>query len=257
MKPENYTHLGVCKNAVETDEGFSTFKTKGGFLIILEHTSYEFALEFIKLMIRDFPNEIGQINWDLISKNDMYGGANKIKFNELNGITDLELSPSTINYTYKSLSILKTIKSMGLDELSILEIGGGYGGQCKILKDVAPIFNIKINNYGIIDLGEASKLQKKYLSKLGYSENMDFYEFEGLGDIDISEFNNYDFLISVYSLGEFDISIQNQYVDNVIKNIKDYYVVWNTRDIHKHFSQGVTTVETPKTGPHNRLIISR
>jgi len=46
-----------------------------------------------------------------------------------------------------------------LDDAKIVEIGGGYGGQCKIIYDCfEPI------SYLMIDLGELLKLQEKYLN---------------------------------------------------------------------------------------------
>ena len=256
LKPEDYTHIDVCLKSINDDSYFNSFKNNSNFTNILEHTSEKFGRDYIQLIIQEFSNFINLIDWDKIKENDKLGGAVLVDFSELSSVINLpdyKFSPSTIGYLYKGLSILKFASSKNKTKINILEIGGGYGGQCKIVKDLSPLFNITIENYGLIDLKAVSDLQKKYLSTLNYKD-ITYYAYEDLKDFD--SFDKYDLLVSIYALGEFDVEIQNFYVNNVIKNIKDFYLIWNTKDIHSFFSNFNITSENPKTGFFNTLILS-
>lgn len=256
LKTEEYSHVSTCLNAVNDDESFKSFKKDRNFTNILEHTSESFGHDYIKLIIEEFNDLINLIDWDKVKENDKLGGATLVNFSELSSVVDLvdyNFSPSTIGYLYKGLSILKFASTKNKKSISILEIGGGYGGQCKLVKDLAPLFNIEIENYGLIDLKAVSDLQKKYLTTLNY-KNISFYKYEELKDF--HEFDKYDLLVSIYALGEFDIEVQNFYVDNVLKNIKDFYLIWNTEKIHERFLNFNIVSENPKTGKYNTLILS-
>ena len=127
--------------------------------------------------------------------------------------SDIFISPSTLRYI-KVLSDL--IKIFGnLDGFKIAEIGGGYGGQCKIINDY---FNIK--NYHIIDLPEVNLLSKKYLQKL----NINNVRFSTSKDL-IPE--DYDLVISNYAYTELDRELQDIYKLNIIDNSKNGYLTCN------------------------------
>jgi hypothetical protein len=256
VKTEDYSHVEICLKSINDENYFNSFKRNEKFTSILEHTSEIFGREYVQLIVTEFSDLIKLIDWVKVKENDKLGGAVLVNFNELSSFIDLpdyNFSPSTIGYLYKGLSFLKFMASKNKKTINILEIGAGYGGQCKLIKDLAPLFDIKIGDYGLIDLQAVSDLQRKYLTTLNYN-NISYYGYEELKDFDI--FDKYDVLISVYALGEFDIEVQNFYVNNVLKNIKDFYLIWNTEKVHDFFSNMNITPENPKTGQYNTLILS-
>ena len=99
-----------------------------------------------------------------------------------------------------------------------------------------------------------SKLQNKYLTKLGYVGNIQYVEFEDIINSDIV-FED-DYLVSVYALGEFMKELQDFYVSKVDK-ILHYYLIWNSPTIHERYlnSEKITD-EVPKTGEFNKTIIN-
>ena len=243
-----YVHHDVCKEALDNDNIFNNFKSNHRFTPILEHTTFEFGATYLNLIRSEFSDMLDMVNWDKIGENDLIGNTQKFKFDGLDG----EYSPSTIAYVYKGMCILNELVKFGLLEPTLLEIGGGYGGQCKILFDLQEIFGVNIKQYTIIDLKYVSRLQQKYLTKLGYSDKIKYVEFEEILDSDVT-FSD-DYLISIYALGEFFRDLQDFYIDK-IKDIQHYYIIWNSLNIHEHFFRGSTVIdEKPKTGRFNKTI---
>ena len=149
-----------------------------------------------------------------------------------------------MRYISFGLQILSYIRTFNKTELSIIEIGGGYGGQCKILFDLCKYSGINIRKYTIIDLTEITLLQSKYLQKLNY-ENVETIPFDGCEKL----IDNYDLFISNYALGEFSSDIKNFYINNVLPKCKNYFIAWNTNPIHSYFKNSKLVEEIPQTNP--------
>lgn len=203
----NTGYPSVCLSASENDEVFKVFKTIPEYTQILEHTSVKFGSDYIEIIKRDNPELLDKKNIDKFKTNDIYGSPNIHDYDELS------IAPSTLRYI-KVLSDL--IKLFGnLDGKRIVEIGGGYGGQCKIIKDY---FNIK--DYHIVDLEEVNKLSKKYLDKLNV-ENVRFSTYDKL------DVENYDLIISNYAYTELDRNLQDIYKSKIVDGSENGYMTCN------------------------------
>jgi hypothetical protein len=203
----NTSYPNICLQASEDDAVFNIFKTLPQYKDILEHTSPQMGIEYLSIIERDNPILLDYGNIEKFKENDIYGGSDKWMY------SDILISPSTLRYI-KVLSDL--IKIFGnLNGFKIAEIGGGYGGQCKIINDY---FNIK--NYHIIDLPEVNLLSKKYLQKLNIN-NVRFSTSKNL----IPE--DYDLVISNYAYTELDRELQDIYKLNIIDNSKNGYLTCN------------------------------
>lgn len=201
------SYPNICLQASKDDDVFNIFKTLPQYKDILEHTSPQMGIEYLSIIERDNPNLLDYGNIEKFKENDTYGGSDKWLY------SDILISPSTLRYI-KVLSDL--IKIFGnLDGFRIAEIGGGYGGQCKIINDY---FNIK--NYHIVDLPEVNLLSEKYLKKLNIN-NVRFSSSENL----IPE--DYDLIISNYAYTELDRELQDIYKLNIIDNSKNGYLTCN------------------------------
>lgn len=203
----NTGYPSVCLAASENEEVFNVFKTIPEYTQILEHTSIEFGYNYIDIIKRDNPQLLEKDFIDKFKTNDIYGSPSVHDF------SDFSISPSTLRYI-KVLSDL--IKLFGdLNGKKIVEIGGGYGGQCKVIKDY---FNIK--DYHIVDLDEANKLSKKYLDKL----NVNDVRFSSYDQLDVEE---YDLIISNYAYTELDRNLQDIYKHKIIDGTKNGYITCN------------------------------
>jgi len=197
----------VCLRASEDEEIFKTFKTIPEYTQILEHTSIGFGLDYYNLIKRDNPEMLSNIHMDKFKTNDKFGGSS------VHSYENIDIAPSTLRYI-KVLSDL--IKIFGnLDGFKIAEIGGGYGGQCKIIKDY---FSIK--DYHIVDIKEANALSKKYLDKLNVKD-VRFSESDNLKN------EEYDLIISNYAYTELDRSLQDIYKKFIINHSENGYITCN------------------------------
>lgn len=252
-----YVHVPSCEEAVNSSQAFNTFKSDSRFTTILEHTAIDNSHQFMNQIISTYTDYAKLIDWKLVKQNDLLGSAHIIEYPQLESVVALDdylFSPSTVAYVFKALDILNHIQQSKLNSVDILEIGAGYGGQCKMIMDMANLFNVKINSYTLVDLYWPNMLQKKYLEELGYSEKIKFISYESLLDGDtLPDFN---YLISIYALGEFLQDVQQFYVDKMV-NFPNYYLVWNTPKIHEKFLLSGIEEEKPRTGPYNVLIKSR
>ena len=121
--------------------------------------------------------------------------------------------------------------------------------------DLAPLFDININSYTLIDLYWPNELQRKYLENLGYIDKIKYFSYEELRDYDV-KIPAFNYLISIYALGEFMPEVQQFYVDKM-DSFPYHYLVWNTPQIHDRFLLSDIEEERPRTGPFNVLIRSK
>lgn len=194
----------VCQGFVINDELFKEFKQNSVYTSILEHTSKEQALQYIRYI------EGSKLDFSKIGKlkeNDEQGTPAILSYGDayFNGI-----SPSTIRYI-KVLSEIVDIFTH-LNGKDVVEIGVGYGGQCKILNDY---FNIK--SYQLVDLPVVQDLSKKYLGRYSY-QNLDFSH---------NYRDSYDFVISNYAITECNKKVQLNYIHNIVNKSKHGYITCN------------------------------
>lgn len=182
-------YLLACKHADIND-----FKRDKRLTRIFEHTSVEQGRAYLNQILRDNPELLGHVFTNDATGNPViydYGAGNIF-------------SPSTLQYIGVLSNLIKKFGS--LDGLKIVEIGGGYGGQCRTIMDV-----FKPTCYHIIDLPEVCQLQRKYCTANCFSEPTGF---------------QYDLCISNYALSE--IPDNSNYIDMVLRRSKHGYITCNT-----------------------------
>lgn len=197
----------VCSEAAVNDEAFLNFRRHPQYTPILEHTSYDLGKGYINwLMKNNF--DINQI--EKIKLNDLKGGAILEQYDEPFG----QICPSTLRYT----KVMHELELMfgSLSDKHIIEIGVGYGGQCKIINDC-----FKPASYTLVDLPEVIALSERYLRDSEYN-NVHYYTQENLPD------RKYDLVISNYAFSECERSIQMGYVNDVLKKSENGYITFNT-----------------------------
>ena len=140
---------------------------------------------------------------------------------------------------------------------SIAEIGIGYGGQCRIIKNKFP--HVK---YTLFDLPEVLGLAEKFLTNFEECRNNIYY----VDGNHIYNTEKYDLIISNYAFSELTREIQEMYFEKVIKNSERVYITWNSisQNIFGGFSvneilnliPGSHDIdEKPLTHPDNRIIV--
>lgn len=237
----------IFKNLLlDKDEWY--FKSDKSYTEILEHVSFESGLKYL-LLIEDKFNFIYTNNKEFIIDicylNDKYGKTIKQNFKNF-----CCCSPSNIRYIFHALLILEHLIKINLNNIDIVEIGGGYGGLCLFLYKLSTLFNITINSYSIFDLNEPMKLQKKYLEIHNIPINTISLDDENI------KLNKDSFLISNYAFSEISMSLQKLYKEKVIDPfISHGFLTWNIINIYKFTDRDITyEKEYPETGNNNLYV---
>lgn len=185
-----------CYRAVKHPILFDDFRSSSSICGVVETVGYLNGLVYLFQCLRLKPEYFKLFG--VFKKSDSVGNPKKRMFG---------LSPTTMRYMWVTANLEKLFGR--LDGMNVLEIGGGYGGQCKIIHDV---FNPK--SYTILDLVSVAMLADKFLRVFGIKA-----EFS-------SGKKEYDLFISNYAFSELSGSVQRAYLDDV-KKCKRGYMLCN------------------------------
>jgi hypothetical protein len=240
---DNYQYY--IQSFINTDINEWSFKSNIHYNGILEHLTNDLGqqcLDIIKNKFADFYDKNKDLLVELCYKNDKIGNPNKYDFKDF-----AICSSSNIRYILHSLIIFSYMKKCNINETDIIEIGGGYGGLCFFMYNLASLFDIKIKSYSMFDLYMPMLLQKKFLEYY----NIYNINFEILDNIQNLKKNS--FLISNYAYTEIIEDIRQKYTEQVIKPYTTYgFICWNTFLPHNyHFIDNkeiIITEEEPNTG---------
>ena len=123
------------------------------------------------------------------------------------------ISPTTIRYLKNTSDI---VTKFGTSFNSIVEIGGGYGGLCKVLSSF-----VDFEQYLLLDLEECNMLSRKYLSHFDLPTMS--YQAEEIVELE----DRFDLLISNYALSECNRETQMMYIERFVKNSDKFYLMHN------------------------------
>jgi len=246
---EYHVFSNFCKEAAENDHIFKTFKQDPRFTNMLEHVSYNQGIKYLEKLISEYDDLINKINWNEIQQNDTIGEPAKYDFaHHLSKYVILKhyvFSPSTLRYLILGLDILKHISKYN-KTINIVEIGGGYGAQANILNILSSLFDIKINQYTILDTEYLNILQSKYLksNNIACTTIRDFLPSTSI-----------DLVISNYYLASQPFEYKEMYIP-ILKQSSHGFFIWNTSDkvpiINKQYFN--CSQEIPQTGLINKCI---
>jgi len=226
-----------------------TFKSNMHYCWILEHVSENQGKEYIAEIEKKFNllyNSNKQYLIELCHLNDMCGKPNKFIFE-----TFTCCSPTNLRYILHSFLILTHMNNCMLNNIDIIEIGGGYGGLCFYIYKLAHLFNIKVNSYSVFDLNMPLILQKKYLENLEI-RNVNYLELDNINNLKKNSF-----LISNYAFSEISMDLQKKYTNDVLNPYVSYgFLAWNVIDVYEFIHNKNIAVENeiPLTGRKNKLI---
>lgn len=196
-----------CKLASENDTVFKTFRRYISFVDVVETLSYEFGVEFEQVIMNKYPHFAPRFN--KICLDDKVGGPRQRYFNSIGWC-----SPTTLRYIKVAGDLEKEFGN--LKKFNIVEIGGGCGGQCKVLSDL-----VGFSHYTIIDIPECTPLIAKFLSTLHISN------VRTINNSDVKNDISSDLVISNYAFSEVDREEQWNYIKYVISLAPRGYIIHN------------------------------
>jgi hypothetical protein len=235
------------------DIKYSNFKSNPDYTYMLEHVNHTQGKEYLELIKSKFSYLDDNYIQKLTSINDEIGNTIKYK------IDNFYCSPTSLRYIFHSLLILEHLKDLysSFDKsISIVELGGGYGGLCLIFQHLYSDYYskyFKINDYSIIDLPNPCILQRKYLEY--HKINCKYYSAFDYKEFLQSNQDNEIFLISNYCFSELGYDNQNSYIKNLFPIINHGFITWNNIDIYDFGKKIIKKVkEEPLTGVKNYYV---
>jgi hypothetical protein len=218
--PEDETtnYINKLKLFITDDILFSNFRRDPDYGKILSGDPYvvgEDAIFNLKA-INELDNYL--TNKSEIIRNNLIGNPLIYDYPEIG-----EDNPSTLMYYYTTLTIKNLLNDY--KPKKIVEIGGGYGGLCRLISSF-----IGFDEYIIIDLPDVINLTKKYLDNYPeLSNKITYISCENLNTL--IPIHNVDLTIANSSLAELDHTTQKLYINKAFKDTKFAHVIWNTNHI--------------------------
>ena len=237
-------YIETIKNNLSLDKDDWYFKADPRYRDILEHVSFDHGKQFLSTIKKKYNNVFANHKDYLIELchlNDLYGKTYKSKFDDFT-----ECSPTNLRYILHALLIIDYMRRISLNNINIVEVGGGYGGEAFFISKLAPLFNINISSYTIIDLHEASLLAEKYLK--AHNINVKTTQLSNCGTL-----RENSFLISNYALSELTIELQKKYVDQILyPYISHGFLTWNNQNVFAgaFYEKFVTSKSVYKVGEY-------
>ena len=196
-------YLSACRAAAQGSDFFKNFKSHPAYRHVLEHVSYEEGQLYLDEIDIDYKDVL-----DEVKENDKLGTPIQCSYDGVGMI-----SPTTIRYLKNTSDI---VNKFGTSFDSIVEIGGGYGGLCKVLSSF-----VEFEQYLLLDLEECNMLSRKYLSHFDLPTMS--YRAEEIVDVE----DNFDLLISNYALSECNRETQMMYIERFVKKSDKFYLMHN------------------------------
>lgn len=242
-----------CIAASEDSKIFKTFRRNTVTLSVCEYFEEKWDEEMLEHIENNSRIKFYDKDWANFLKSDDIGCP--ICKEYLIGHLKRRANCTTLRYIRILQQLLDLFDNMN-EVKQIAEIGGGYGGQCRIITSY--LWNI---NYTLIDLPEVLKLMKSYLSQFRTENHINYID-------GISEFekNSYDLVISNYAISEMIKDIQQIYIEKVICCAKRGFIIWNNLSSNagggyslEQFMERIPNAtiikEEPQTGIDNCIII--
>jgi len=199
----------ALRAASEDAEAFKYFRRSPGIREIVEGVPTCVGRGYHDKLLAKVGEEVLEIEWERITENDKHGNP------EL-----LELRPhrhaasTTMRYAWNVTDM--DAHGVVLDGADVVEVGGGYGGLCRMIHAYH-----KPRSYTIIDLPEALPLARRYLAEYGIEPTLvSCYDYE---QVPIDTF------ISNYALTELTKDVQDDYVNKLMTRAACGYVTFNSQ----------------------------
>jgi len=186
----------ACQRAIQNEAAYARFKSDPFYALLYQSFSREEGVEILAHLERERPEFLKLC--DRFRESDALGSPQTYDYGKYG-----HFSPTTLHHIFIAAEIQEKIGFS--PSAHILQIGGGYGGLCKILHDRGAW-----ERYTIVDLPQHLALARKTLEKQGIT-NVCFQTPE-----DFSPCTQYDMVISDLSFSEFARSTQKRWIATLV-----------------------------------------
>lgn len=233
----------VCQEAATNPEVFKSFRRHPAYTRILEHVTRTQGEAYLNKLD---PWMVLHPEW--FKKNDEHGDPMRFEYGDGVGL----VSPTTLRYV-KVATDLRNMFGSAIERAHVIEVGGGYGGQARILRALFPV------SYTILDLPEALMLAETYLKKFGIDKHVMLIDGERFAKPDTTIGLPGDLFLSNYALTECSPEVMAVYIKRVALNCPRGYITGNAQE--KALFEQLAPVkprrldEDPKTSPDNFICV--
>lgn len=245
MACQDYTEFRSFVQSVIDTKDISNFKSSDVFSAILEHKHCPWGQKFYEILRAETTISDEEL-LAFCNQNDAIGMPQRQTYSFGTG------SSNSIKYAYHANLVLKHMKSLGIAQTPVVEIGGGYGGMAFAMNHFAPRYGITITDYFLLDFPELCALQQMYLNQVCTdSSKFQYHSTFQFGD-EILNHNLY--VIGIYSLGELTPDLKQTYLERLFPKVDHGFLIWNSPPYIPLQKHETIVPEVPLTGPHNSFI---
>lgn len=209
---DNKSYPEFCELAARNDGVFRSFRSNQIYKTVVETVREEDGINYFQIACSR--TAIVKQNVKYFMNSDKVGNPDLIGVKTGLLSRKYKISPTTARYI-KNLSDLIFLFG-NLSGLKIAEIGGGYGGLCKIINDL-----FDFESYTLFDLPQCLELSKRFLDVFDL-KNINYSTGKSLSSID-----KFDLVISNYAFSELHGNIQESYYNNILSNTPLGYLTCN------------------------------
>jgi hypothetical protein len=239
MSNDIYTRYVEYVKQINITKDLSNFKSVPDYTYVLEHVNSSLGQEYLNLILTHTNISSDDII-EFAKINDRIGNPVKTQYN------NMFVSPSSLRYIWQAHIILTYFKKFE-NEIDCVEIGGGYGGLCLSISNLASRYGIKINSYTIVDLLDITQLQEEYLGRHTLNFPIFFKDAATYGEfIDKKDL----YLISNYCFSEISDENQKKYIDLLFPKVKHGFFAWNMIPVYNFGFNLEICEEIPFSGGH-------
>lgn len=241
---EGAAYLEVCRRAAVGGAAFDSFRRHPDYTPVLEHVSEEQGRQYFDLLSL---NGRARARIHAVAERDDVGGPMLMR-----PAPGLTISPATLRY----LKVADDLERMfgSLDGASVVEIGVGYGGQCRVLDLL-----FELESFTLVDLRPVLSLAEQFLGHCALRTKVSFLTMNELGP------EPRDLALSNYAFTELSRSLQETYYRKVLAPARRGYITYNdiappeyrsmTADELCQRLAAITVPEQPLTHPRNRILV--
>jgi hypothetical protein len=135
---------------------------------------------------------------------------------------DVQVAPTTLRYGKVLCDLIDLFPHFPVLE-EIAEIGIGHGGQARIIAEYAHSARLRLRAYTCLDMLPVLLLGREYLEHF----RLDI-QFRFLSKVELPRDARWDLAISNYAFSEFDRTLQEEYLDRVLRRAEAGYLTMNS-----------------------------